>query len=94
MRHLYVKSVLIVLATGFSLSASAFGNPCMPIAKACMAEHYYKGGHDKGMGLVEDCVKPVTEGTKIFPNVTFTDDQLERCKMKVIEEMNAQNKTR
>lgn len=93
MNQVYRKSGLAILAMSVSLSGWALGSSCMPIAQACMGEGYYKGGHDQGKGLVEDCVMPITEGTKTIPGKTFSADQLQQCKMMVAEKMKAQDKS-
>lgn len=76
------------------LSVSFLGwaaNPCMPIAEACMGQGYYKGGHDKGQGLVEDCVMPVVMGQKTLANSTFDPQVLQQCKVLLLERMSKQN---
>jgi len=78
----------------FGLSVSFFGwaaNPCMPIAEACMGQGYYKGGHEKGQGLVEDCVMPVVKGSKTLANTNFDPQVLQKCKMLLLERMSKQN---
>lgn len=65
-----------------SMSISTFlwaENPCMPIAKACMDNGYYKGGNKVGKGLVENCVMPMVTHQKTLGNVTFSDDVLNQC---------------
>lgn len=88
MNKLYCKLALVFLAMGISISGWAMMDmPCMPIAQECMKAGFYKGGHDKNMGLIEDCVMPVTEKTKTLPNTNFTDEQLQNCKAKITEKM-------
>ncbi len=78
MTKLRSKTGLAVLMIGVSLSSWA-GNPCMPIAQACMKLGYYKGGHNSGKGLIQDCVQPVATKSKTLPNTDFTDDMLQQC---------------
>ena len=87
MTKLYCKSGLVILAMGVSLTGWTMDKPCMPIAMACMKAGFYKGGHDKNKGLIEDCVMPVTEKTKTLPDTNFTDDQLQACKAAVAKKM-------
>lgn len=70
-----------------TLALPVFANSCMPIAQACMKQGYYKGGHDSGKGLVEDCVMPVVKKTKTLPDEQFSDDVLQQCEATIQEKM-------
>lgn len=62
-------------------------NPCKPIAEACKQAGYYKGGKNVGKGVLENCVMPIVAHTKTLANVTFTDDVLQQCSLKIKEKM-------
>ena len=62
-------------------------NPCMPIAKACMGEGYYRGGNTVGKGLVENCVMPIVMHNKTIPNTDFSDAVLSACKSTIMQQM-------
>ncbi len=78
--------VLSMLISGIVMA----GNPCMPIAQACMQEGYVKGENQTGKGLIEDCVKPVVEHQKTLAKSSFTDDQLNQCKSIMEQKMQQQ----
>lgn len=77
---------IFILAMSVTLACWA-ANPCRPIAKACMAQGYYKGGNKVGKGLIENCVMPVATKEKTLPNATFSDAVLQQCKMLLMEKM-------
>lgn len=86
------KSKCGIVLLGLSVSFLSWAaNPCMPIAEVCMQQGYYKGGHDKGQGLVEDCVMPVIKGTKVIANTNFDPQVLQQCKVLLLERMSKQN---
>ena len=70
-----------------SVSVYGWAGPCMPIAQACMQNGYFKGGESEHKGLVKDCVMPVTNGSKMLPNINFTPIQLQECKKDIAEKM-------
>ena len=76
-----------------TLCSWASTNPCMPIAQACMQEGYYKGGHQAGKGLVEDCVMPVVAKTKVLTGAAFTDTVLQQCSAKLTQKMQEKMKS-
>ena len=84
------KLSCIILEVSFSLAGWA-GNPCMPIAQACMKEGYYKGGRDVGKGLIEDCVQPVVAKQKVLAANTFSDDALQQCGAMLAKKMGNQD---
>lgn len=55
---------LTVLTATMSLSAWADA-PCKPIMAACEAHGFYKGGASEQKGLLQDCMKPITEGKQV-----------------------------
>jgi hypothetical protein len=81
----------IALSMGIAVSTWA-ANPCAPIAQACMAAGYYKGGNTVGKGLIENCVMPVSAKTKTLANTNFSDEALKQCQATIAARMN-QNKT-
>lgn len=80
------KYMLLAISMGVSLQSWAV-NPCLPIAQACMKAGYYKGGKNVGKGLIVNCVEPITQGTKVLPDVTFSDDVLQQCKAALAAKM-------
>ena len=90
MSHQFSKLSLLILALSVSVVSWA-GNPCMPIAQACMKEGYYKGGDKVGKGLVKDCVMPVVSKQKNLGNMTFSDDVLQKCSATLEKKMQKQN---
>jgi len=76
------KASLLVVAMGIPMLAWSFG-PCLPIAKACMQQGKFK---DKKV-MMKECVIPVARGQKTLPNTSFTDSQLQQCKMAIIKKM-------
>lgn len=91
MNKSYAILALLSLTLCMSLPSLAAG-PCKPIADACMKEGYYKGGSDKGKGLIKDCLMPVVAKTKTLPDTNFSDTTLQECKAKLGNEMKAQAK--
>ena len=83
--HKIIGLVIMVL-----ISSMAIANPCMPIAKACMKEGYYKGGSKEGKGLIKDCVMPVLSNEKSFPGITFSDETRQQCDAKLKQSMKNQ----
>lgn len=81
---IYKAGVFSVL---ISVSAFGWAGACMPIAKACMQNGYYKGGEKMHKGLVKDCVLPVSMGNKTLPNVNFSEEQLKGCKVAITKKM-------
>lgn len=92
MKRFYAVVTTLVLSASISGVVMA-GNPCMPIAQACMQEGYVKGGNQTGKGLIEDCVKPVVEHQKTLPNSSFSDDQLSQCKSMMEQKMQQQQQS-
>ena len=90
MKNPSTKLGLFILTLSVSLSGWA-GNPCMPIAQACMKAGFYKGGKTVGKGLIEDCVMPIVAKQKNLPNSTFSDATLQQCNVMLTEKMKAQN---
>ena len=84
------KLSLCVFALSVSFAGWA-GNPCMPIAQACMKEGYYKGGDKVGKGLVQDCVMPVVSKQKTLENKTFSDEVLQQCNTTLEKKMQKQS---
>ncbi|MGC1182872.1 hypothetical protein [Legionella sp.] len=70
-----------------SISVYGWAGPCMPIAKACMQNGYYKGGEKEHKGLIKDCVMPVTMGSKTLPNTNFDTNQLQQCKETIAQKI-------
>ncbi len=89
MNKLNLKAGMVVLAMSISVSGWA-ALPCMPIAKACMQAGFYKGGESTGKGLIKDCVMPVVAKTKVLPNTSFGDDELQKCQLDLAAKMKAQ----
>lgn len=78
------SSVFIV---GVSVTFSCWAaDPCKPIALACMAEGYYKGGDAIGKGLAKNCVIPVISKKKTLQNDSFSDADLQQCKSAFLNE--------
>lgn len=74
-------SVFAVVVCSMSVTMSCWaGNACTPIALACMAEGYYKGGDSVGKGLVKNCVMPVVFNKKLLLNDSFSSADLKSCK--------------
>jgi hypothetical protein len=90
MSNQFSKLSLSILALSVSVVSWA-GNPCMPIAQACMNEGYYKGGDKVGKGLVKDCVMPVVSKQKTVGNNTFSDEVLQQCGATLEKKMQAQS---
>ncbi len=86
MKIKHVKAGLGIFVLSITMSSWA-ASQCSSIAMSCMKLGYYKGGDDVGKGLIKDCVIPVTEKTKIIPNMTFTDAQLSGCKADIASKM-------
>lgn len=89
MRIGFSKLALSVVALSACVVSWA-GNPCMPIAQACMKEGFYKGGNNVGKGLVEDCVMPVTAKQKNLPDSNFSDEVLQQCSAMLAKKMQKQ----
>ncbi|STY29223.1 Uncharacterised protein [Legionella wadsworthii] len=87
MNRLPLKIGLASVCMSVSLYGWTMGGPCKAIAMSCMQNGYFKGGENKGKGLVKDCVLPVAMGKKQLPNTNFSPDQLEQCKTKLAEKM-------
>ncbi len=85
MNKLY--AVLGMTVSSLIIATPSFANSCMPIAQACMKQGYYKGGHDTGKGLIEDCVMPVVRKEKTLPNESFTDEALSQCDATIQKKM-------
>ena len=79
-------SALAILIVAMSLTQFGWANPCRSIAKACMAEGYYKGGDRVGKGLVKNCVMPVVSNKMTLP-ASFSESTLQRCKMMIMQKM-------
>lgn len=90
MRNPSTKLCLFIISLSISLFGWA-GNPCMPIAQACMKAGFYKGGNTEGKGLIEDCVMPIVAKQKSLPNNTFSEETLQQCNMMLKEKMKAKN---
>ena len=90
MNHLLIKSAMVVVMFAPSIPSFA-GNPCMPIAQACMEAGFYKGGEKEGKGLVINCVKPITEKQKTLANTSFSDETLQQCAATIAEKMKEQH---
>lgn len=58
--------------------------PCMPIAMACMEQ-----GYTDKQSMIKQCVLPIIRGQKTLPNVQFSDNQIQQCKMVIIDKMKA-----
>jgi hypothetical protein len=78
MKKLHTQLAIIPVLMSLSAFTWAMG-PCMPIAKACMMNGYYKGGDKVGKGLVKNCVMPIVAGNKTLPSANFTDAQKMQC---------------
>jgi hypothetical protein len=90
MNNLLIKSAMAMVMFAPSIPSFA-GNPCMPIAEACMDAGFYKGGEKEGKGLVINCVQPITEKQKTLPNTSFSDETLQQCSATIAEKMKEQN---
>ena len=86
MSKLYLLLGLFAFMMSLTMTVWA-ENPCLPIAEACMECGYYKGGHKVGKGLVINCVMPIVAHNKKLPNVTFSDDILQKCKAFLLKKM-------
>lgn len=89
MNKLYSIMGVSMLTLGLTTPSFA-DNPCMPIAQACMQEGYYKGGHDSGKGLIEDCVMPVVKKEKTVGTNQFSDEVLKQCENTIQQKMKEQ----
>ena len=72
-----------------SVSVYGWAGACMPIAKACMQNGYYKGGEKTHKGLVRDCVMPVAMGSKSLPNTNFSSTERQQCKATIEQKLKA-----
>lgn len=70
-----------------SVSVYGWAGACMPIAKACMKNGYYKGGEKEHRGLIKDCVMPVAMGSKTLPNANFSENQRQGCKATIAQKI-------
>lgn len=78
---------IIIMST--SLNATAWGNPCRSLAKACQAQGYMKGGNNN-KGLVKDCLLPVVTDKKTIPGVTASEKEKAACKVYILKRMEEQ----
>ncbi len=90
MNKLYKISGALMLTVGVTASGWA-ANACMPIAKACMSQGYYKGGNKEGKGLIDNCVKPVVAGEMTLPNTSFSNDVMQQCKAEIMAKMQSKS---
>jgi hypothetical protein len=65
-------------------SVNAWAGPCEPIMSACEANGFYKGGAAEHKGLLQDCIKPITEG-QVVAGIKISPDVRSACKAKLIE---------
>jgi hypothetical protein len=77
-----LSAVLLALNVGVGLSsqAMAVGRSCEQISKACADAGFTKGGAKQGVGLIDDCIDPIMQGTsaagKAVKPVPIIDRQL------------------
>lgn len=73
--------VVSIFMLMFSVSAWSDA-PCKTIEAACKAAGYYKGGASAKKGLLQDCIKPITEGQTVA-NIQIDPKVASACKAKL-----------